>query len=616
MAIPARLASDNREPIEVAASPSDPEGTDLLTVSFPIRRETTRVAFEIAGSGGESISGEIRLSEPLVRGLGSGRNEIAIVLKPDSNAGAGKRGVPATSGRMEDCDAGEPNVIEEAEDAVRSFRRDYLGEGRSHVEPLLGILSLGELDDTLAQACAIGRDMRSGVTALILGETGTGKELIAKLIHRERAKAIRDREGRNGSEAAEVPFVVYNCAGLGGDTNIQNSRLFGRAPRYLGPHDPGELGMFLKAAGYQLPRPGGTKPIKIPHVHEGVLFLDEIGDLPTETQGMLLRVLQDGVVEPLGMDPARTNVKVVFATNKAAELSNPAKFRVDLYYRIKEYALKLPALRDRRAIIPHLVYYFSAGSLPTADRSPEYLWDYDALVALSAYSWPGNVRELEKAVEKSLLMAGSKQIGLSSLSREILLEYERSCRRWSSDERELIEETAALARELFEVAWKRVLSDAGGRDASELSQAQLEDLGRALYGIADSKLKDLQTFMGKLGSAAETAAGKACRRPSAAAGTMLLTARDQESPKSCIDQISAWIAGQLRSRTHREGEAWDPLTKEQLGIARARAKDLLRAVVSRIKGEVSISNEAEDVLFRARFGLFHRFMGLTYRALS
>ncbi len=229
----------------------------------------------------------------------------------------------------------------------------------------LGIVGDHATMDTVLETVAMLAPSQSPI--LVLGETGTGKELFARLIHRL-------------SGCAQGPFVPVNCAAIPED--LVESLLFGH-----------KKGAFTGAATDQ--------PGKFDAANNGTLFLDELGELPMAAQAKLLRVLQDGVVEPIGArSPHRVNVRVVAATNKdLAKLIRKGQFREDLYYRLNVGEVRLPPLRERRSDIPKL-------ALAVLDRLNASLhrpkrFTQEALARLQAHNWPGNVRDLENVVERS-----------------------------------------------------------------------------------------------------------------------------------------------------------------------------------------------------------------------
>jgi formate hydrogenlyase transcriptional activator len=208
-------------------------------------------------------------------------------------------------------------------------------------------------------------------TALIEGETGTGKELIARAIH-ERSKR-RDR-----------PFVKINCAAI--PSGLLESELFGH-----------ERGAFTGAVARRIGR--------FEAADRGTLFLDEIGDMPLELQAKLLRVLQDGEFERLGSTQTQhANVRLVTATNRdlAALVSN-RQFRSDLYYRISVFPIPVPPLRDRLEDIPLLVRHFVAAFAKQMGKLVDEIPD-GVISALVTHSWPGNIRELQNFIERSVIL--------------------------------------------------------------------------------------------------------------------------------------------------------------------------------------------------------------------
>ncbi len=209
-------------------------------------------------------------------------------------------------------------------------------------------------------------------TVLILGETGTGKELLARAIH-------------NLSGRRERTFVKMNCAAI--PTGLLESELFGH-----------ERGAFTGAIA--------TKVGRFELADGGTLFLDEVGDIPLELQSKLLRVLQEQEFERLGSTRTmRVNVRVLAATNQdLSEMVEKKEFRRDLYYRLNVFPLMVPPLRERREDIPVLVRYFAQKFARQLNRSVERI-PADTMDALTAYAWPGNIRELENLVERAVILS-------------------------------------------------------------------------------------------------------------------------------------------------------------------------------------------------------------------
>ena len=207
---------------------------------------------------------------------------------------------------------------------------------------------------------------------LILGETGTGKELIARAIHNLSAR--RDR-----------PFIKLNCAAI--PSGLLESELFG--------HERGAFtGALMRKAG------------RFEVADKGTLFLDEVGDIPLELQPKLLRVLQEHEFERLGSTRTQhVDVRVVAATHRnLKQMAEDGEFRSDLYYRLHTFPLALPALRDRREDIPLLVRHFVNQYARRVNRVVETI-PPQAMEALTSYSWPGNVRELQNFIERSVILS-------------------------------------------------------------------------------------------------------------------------------------------------------------------------------------------------------------------
>ncbi|MGB7848048.1 MAG: sigma 54-interacting transcriptional regulator [Candidatus Acidiferrum sp.] len=217
----------------------------------------------------------------------------------------------------------------------------------------------------------------AGTTVLILGETGTGKEIIARAIH-------------NLSPRRERTFVKVNCAAI--PAGLLESELFGH-----------ERGAFTGAVSQKIGR--------FEFADRGTLFLDEVGDLPLELQPKLLRVLQEQEFERLGGNRTiRVDVRVVAATNSdLAQLVSEKKFRSDLYYRLNVFPILVPPLRERPEDVPLLVRYFVQKFSRRQNKIVEFI-PSPVMEALVNYPWPGNVRELENLIERAVLLSPGKEL--------------------------------------------------------------------------------------------------------------------------------------------------------------------------------------------------------------
>jgi len=231
-------------------------------------------------------------------------------------------------------------------------------------------------------------------SVLISGETGTGKELLARLIH--------ELSSRNGN-----PFVRVNCAAL--PSGLVESELFGH-----------EKGAFT---GAEQGRPG-----KFELADGGTLFLDEIGEMPIEAQAKLLRVLQDGVVERVGSTQGKdVDVRIIAATNTDLNKAiSTGKFRCDLYYRLNVFPIDMPPLRDRPQDIPLLVRHFMEKNRLQFKRPCQDI-EQKSLDMLLEYDWPGNIRELKNIIERAMILSNSPILTIDGAlirktqSREIVL---------------------------------------------------------------------------------------------------------------------------------------------------------------------------------------------------
>jgi formate hydrogenlyase transcriptional activator len=260
--------------------------------------------------------------------------------------------------------------------------KDKLAEEKLYLEE--EIRSEFNFEEIIGESPALKRALAqlelvapAGTTVLILGETGTGKELIARAIH-------------NRSPRRERTFVKINCAAI--PAGLLESELFGH-----------ERGAFTGAISQKIGR--------FELADRGTLFLDEVADIPLELQPKLLRVLQEQEFERLGSNRTqRVDVRVVAATNgDLSKLVAERAFRSDLYYRLNVFPIQIPALRERREDVPLLVRYFVQTFSRRLNKAVEYV-PADAMDALANYGWPGNIRELENFIERAVLLSPGKEL--------------------------------------------------------------------------------------------------------------------------------------------------------------------------------------------------------------
>ena len=239
---------------------------------------------------------------------------------------------------------------------------------------------------SMARVLNLGqRAAKSQIPILIEGESGVGKELIAKAI-------------QTASDRSSKPFVTVNCGAI--PDNLVESILFGHEKGAFTGANEKHVGKFLEANG-------------------GTLFLDEVGELPLETQVKLLRALQEGEIDPVGATkPIKVDFRLISATNKdLIQQVKDGKFREDLYYRLNVFPIRVPPLRDRKDDIPALARSFlnrfaaEEGRKSLARISPE------ALALLHAYDWPGNIRQLENTIFRAVVLCDGDQLSIEEFPR-------------------------------------------------------------------------------------------------------------------------------------------------------------------------------------------------------
>ncbi len=235
--------------------------------------------------------------------------------------------------------------------------------------------------DAMERVVSLGqRAAQSNIPVLIEGESGVGKELIARAIQGE-------------SERAGGPFVTVNCGAI--PENLIESTLFGHEKgSFTGAHEK-RIGKFQEADG-------------------GTLFLDEVGELPLDAQVKLLRALQEGEVDPVGgKRPVKVNFRLISATNRdMIQLVKEGKFREDLYYRLNVFPVWVPPLKDRLEDVPQLAMHFLSRFAAEEGKRVSAISD-DAMDLLTKYSWPGNVRQLENAMFRAVVLADRSELSVA-----------------------------------------------------------------------------------------------------------------------------------------------------------------------------------------------------------
>jgi transcriptional regulator with PAS, ATPase and Fis domain len=287
----------------------------------------------------------------------------------------------------------------------------------------------------------------SDATVLLLGETGTGKELAALAIHRN-------------SPRAAGPFVVVNCATL--PETLLESELFG--------HERGSFtGATIRKEGRFL------------LAHHGTVFLDEIGELSLPIQGKILRVLQAREFEPVGSNRTqKVDVRIITATNRDLEkMVREGRFRDDLYYRLNVFPLVLPPLRERLEDLPALADFFLK-KYGEKNRRGVITLDPEALEAFRRYPWPGNIRELENVIERGVIVCQGKVLTLQDLPPALQLRGG-----WAEAGGETEPGLPELERQLISRTLERVAGQR--RQAAEILGISLDELNLKIrsYGLEE-----------------------------------------------------------------------------------------------------------------------------------
>jgi transcriptional regulator with GAF, ATPase, and Fis domain len=335
---------------------------------------------------------------------------------------------------------------------------------RSHVQ------LTGRSAEVAALEQEIDRVARSDAKVLITGESGVGKEIVARAIH------------SRGPRAGHV-FAPVNCAGL--PETLLESELFGHVK-----------GSFTGA--YR------DKPGKLETAHMGTIFLDEVGEMTLRMQGLLLRFLETGEIQKVGADGSGriVNVRVIAATNRdLREMIKQGTFREDLFYRLNVIHIVVPPLRDRREDIPVLANEFlaqfsgSRGHITTI--SPE------AMKALTEYSWPGNVRELENVIERLVVTVSGPTIELEHLSSEIrsydavLLRPKRERRRTVADDlyKRMIEQHESFWTAVYPLFMDREITRANVREVVRRGLEEARGNYKIVARLFNMEARDYKRFL-------------------------------------------------------------------------------------------------------------------------
>jgi transcriptional regulator with GAF, ATPase, and Fis domain len=335
---------------------------------------------------------------------------------------------------------------------------------RSHVQ------LTGRSAEVAALEQEIDRVARSDAKVLITGESGVGKEIVARAIH------------SRGPRASHV-FAPVNCAGL--PETLLESELFGHVK-----------GSFTGA--YR------DKPGKLETAHMGTIFLDEVGEMTLRMQGLLLRFLETGEIQKVGADGSGriVNVRVIAATNRdLREMIKQGTFREDLFYRLNVIHIVVPPLRDRREDIPVLanefLTQFASSRAGITGVSPE------AMKALTEYSWPGNVRELENVIERLVVTVSGPMIELEHLSSEIrsydavLLRPKRERRRTVADDlyKRMIEQHESFWTAVYPLFMDREITRANVREVVRRGLEEARGNYKIVARLFNMEARDYKRFL-------------------------------------------------------------------------------------------------------------------------
>jgi DNA-binding NtrC family response regulator len=322
---------------------------------------------EIDGLGVLAAMREAGLTTPVVVQTAHGSIEIVVSAM---RAGAADFVVKPVGTERLQVSLVNAMRLNSLEDEVRRIGRRASGT--------LGFRDLATRSPDMARVIRLAeRAAKSAIPVLIEGESGVGKEVLARAI-----QGSGDRKGR--------PFVTVNCGAI--PDNLVESTLFGHEKGAFTGATERHAGKFVEASG-------------------GTLFLDEIGELPLSAQVKLLRAIQEGEVDPVGAKrPVKVDIRLISATNRSLlDLVRDGRFREDLYYRLNVFPMTLPPLRSRREDIPDLVRSFLARFAAEEGKRLRGVTP-DALALLARYAWPGNVRQLENAMFRAVVLADGDEL--------------------------------------------------------------------------------------------------------------------------------------------------------------------------------------------------------------
>jgi transcriptional regulator with GAF, ATPase, and Fis domain len=448
-------------------APVAPVGPVALTRSVARRVVEGRAAVLAADAPRESLGSESLLGANIRSTIGvplwKGDDILGVLQVDNRDAPAmfDKRdvealGVLAHGASLAIANARLIQRLTLAEEQLRRENQFLKGRERSRTTEQRIIGESRRLDQVLQQ---LGKVVDTRVTVLVEGETGTGKELFASAIHYR-------------SQRRDKLFVAQNCAAF--PENLLESELFGHKRGAFTGATEEKKGLFEIADG-------------------GTLFLDEVGEMPLALQAKLLRVLQEGEIRAIGATaPRRVNVRIVAATNRNLEKEvAEGRFREDLYYRLKVFPLRVPALRERREDVPLLAAHFLERYTREFGREIAG-FTQRALELLCAYDWPGNVRELENEVQRAVIQAdGETYITPELLSARVRSNDAKTPEQGPAqlDPVDETEDASGTLREMMDRVEKRILArtlSAHGNNKTSAAKA----LGITREGL-HKKLKGL-----------------------------------------------------------------------------------------------------------------------------